>query len=239
MYKHTAEYNLKRLEGNSYPGRGIVIGKTPDGASMVQIYWIMGRSENSRNRVFINEGGFVRTKAFDESKVTDPSLIIYYPVKHHNPFHIVSNGDQTDTVYEYVKACKTFEEALNTRTFEPDAPNFTPRISGIVETNGRFAYELSILKSQDGNADYCIRSYYKYEKPICGFGHCIHTYNGDGNPLPSFCGEPYLLPVKDNIDETLKIYWSILDLKNRVSLLVKYIDPKSNKITMRIINKHG
>ena len=215
----------------SYPGRGIVIGMTPDGKHMVQVYWIMGRSENSRNRIFAMDNGFVKTEAFDISKLSDPSLVIYYAAKNYDNVHIVTNGDQTDTIYEM----KSFEGALNTRTFEPDSPNFTPRISGIYN-DGK--YKLSILKSIGNNSDYCVRQYFNYDKPIAGIGHCIHTYDCDGNPLPSFSGEPYQVPLYDCIEETADYYWSRLNEENKISLFVKFIDIENNKYNIKIINKN-
>ena len=238
MFKDIAEKNAANLRKNVYPGRGIVIGATPDGTKLAQIYWIMGRSENSRNRVFKEEDGFVRTKAFDESKIIDPSLIIYYPVKYFAGVHIVSNGDQTDTALDFIKMGKGFTKALLTREFEPDAPNFTPRITGIVELNSMNGYTLAILKSQDGDSDYCIRNFYHYEKLIPGYGHCIHTYQGDGNPLPSFCGDPYIMPIPDDAKKACDLYWSLLNEENRVSLLAKYIDLKTGNFEIEIINKH-
>ena len=216
---------------SSYPGRGIIIGMTPDGKNMVQVYWIMGRSENSRNRIFAMEDGFVKTEAFDISKLSDPSLVIYYAARNYDNIHIVTNGDQTDTIYEM----KSFEDALATRTFEPDPPNFTPRISGICN-NGK--YKLSILKSIDNNSDYCVRQYFNYDKPIAGIGHCIHTYDCDGNPLPSFSGEPYKVPVFNCIDETADYYWNNLNEENKISLFVKFIDIENNKFNIKIINKN-
>lgn len=231
--------NYAMLQANSYPGRGIIIGMSPNAKHYVQIYWIMGRSENSRNRVFENENGFVRTKAYDESKVIDPSLIIYYPVRHFKACHIVSNGDQTDTIYNAIQKGETFESALNTRTFEPDSPNFTPRISGIVNLGeAQNAYTLSILKSFNNNSEYTIRNYYNYEKAVPGTGHCIHTYMGDGNPLPSFTGEPYELELFDNIDETVEYYWNALNQENRISILGKYINVEDGSFEIKIINKY-
>ncbi|HOL84173.1 MAG TPA: IMP cyclohydrolase [Thermoclostridium caenicola] len=239
MYKQIAETNAANLKSNAYPGRGIVLGATEDGRKLAQIYWIMGRSENSRNRVFQEESGFVRTRAFDESKLTDPSLIIYYPVKHHQDVHVVSNGDQTDTVIDYLKAGKSWQEALMTRTFEPDAPNYTPRITGIMDLKAPWAYALSILKSQDGDEGHCLRHFYFYEKALYGYGHCIHTYQGDGNPLPSFSGEPYIMPVPENPEKACQLYWSLLNEENRISLLAKYIDVETGKFEIRMINRHG
>ena len=235
MLNELANSNLNNLKQNAYPGRGIIIGKTPDDKCLVQVYWIMGRSANSRNRVFVNENGNVKTKLFDESKATDPSLIIYYPVRFHNNIHIVSNGNQTDTVYEFMKSGKSFEDALLTREYEPDEPNFTPRITGITEVGGKCSYKLSILKAQ--NPGYCVRNFFHYEKAIPGFGHCLHTYSQDGNPLPSFSGEPYLLSIPGDMDETADMFWSALNEENRISLLVKYIDAGSGEVSIKIINK--
>jgi hypothetical protein len=239
MLREIAEKNADKLKENPYPGRGIVLGLTPDGGKLVQIYWIMGRSENSRNRIFALENSFVRTRAYDESKVKDPSLIIYYPLKAFGPYHIISNGDQTDTVYDSLKTGGSFEEALMTRTFEPDSPNFTPRITGLTLLGGRNTYSLSILKSQQGNPDTCIRSFFNYEKPIPGLGHCIHTYENDGEPLPSFNGEPYLMPIPDNIDQALIEYWELLNNDNRISLLVKTIEIRTGIVEIKIENRHN
>ncbi len=234
----SAQQNLDLLGKNPYPGRGIVIGVSPDGQSFMQVYWIMGRSENSRNRIFAEDNGFVKTKAFDEKKLTDPSLIIYYPARHTGSAHIITIGDQTDTVFEALKNGGSFEGALSTRTFEPDAPNFTPRISGIVDLNDTTAvYRLSILKSVTGTDGGCSRNTFAFEKGIAGTGHCIHTYAGDGNPLPSFSGEPYAVPLFASIKETAETYWNHLNEENRVSLMVKKIDMKSGKSEITIINK--
>jgi len=234
-----AEQYLNNLRENPYPGRGIVIGLTPDGTRLVQVYWIMGRSENSRNRVFIGENnGFVRTEAKDPAKLTDPSLIIYYPVRHANGAHIVTNGDQTDTIYDALAQGGTFEAALATRTYEPDAPNFTPRISGIVDLNdSQFAYKLSILKSNGNSEDQTLRHTYTYEKALPGYGHCIHTYQGDGNPLPSFQGEPALVPLHDDAAEIAKTYWTALNEENKISLLVKTIRLDNGAAELLIVNK--
>jgi IMP cyclohydrolase len=238
MFNEIAELNAARLKANAYPGRGIVIGATQDGTKLAQIYWIMGRSENSRNRIFLEENGFVRTKAYDDSKVKDPSLIIYYPAKFINQHHIISNGDQTDTVYDFIASGKSFEDALATREFEPDTPNFTPRITGLVELGGRYAYSLSILKSQNGDSGHCVRNFFNYEKAIPGYGHMIHTYSQDGNPLPSFDGEPVIMPIPKDAKEAVDTYWLLLNAENRISLLAKYIDVKTGKWEIRIVNKH-
>ncbi|MEF3302466.1 IMP cyclohydrolase [Paenibacillus sp. GYB003] len=239
LWSQTAEQNSARLQSNPYPGRGIVIGLTPDGTRYAQVYWIMGRSENSRNRVFIEEAnGFVRTEARDPAKLTDPSLIIYYPVRHIGSAHIVTNGDQTDTIYEALQNGGSFEQALTTRTWEPDAPNYTPRISGLVDLSDQAcAYKLSILKTNQNDASQTMRHYFHYEQGITGFGHCVTTYAGDGNPLPSFQGEPLLLPLFDDIAQTASYYWERLNADNRISLLVKTIDKASGETDMHVINK--
>lgn len=225
----------EELKGNTYPGRGIVIGKSEDNNAMVIAYFIMGRSENSRNRVFIPDGDGLKTKAFCEEKLVDPSLIIYSPVRVIDGKTIVTNGDQTDTVYDFIKSGKTFEESLRTRQFEPDAPNFTPRISGIVE--GDF-YKLSILKSADGDPDGDHRYFYEYSNEKAGIGHFIHTYKCDGNPIPSFEGEPKKVEIKGDIDTFTNNVWESLNEDNKVSLFVRYIDLKSGKWDTRIINKN-
>lgn len=236
-FKEESNKNEGNLKKNIYPGRGMVIGQTPDSKNYVQVYWIMGRSSNSRNRIFESDGDFIRTRAFDESKLCDPSLIIYYPVKSLKGYHIVTNGDQTDTIYDFINNGDSFEAALNTRKFEPDKPNYTPRISGIINTN-KSSFALSILKSADGNEEFCIRNYYNYDKFISGFGYCIHTYVEDGNPIPSFKGEPYIVSLENDIDKNAEKYWNILNEDNRISLLVKYINCDTKKTSVRIINKN-
>lgn len=228
------------LKTNSYPGRGIIIGKSSDGKSAVTAYFIMGRSENSRNRVFVNDGEGIKTQAFDPAKLTDPSLIIYSPVRVLGNKTIVTNGDQTDTIYDLMSNQLTFEQSLRTREFEPDAPNYTPRISGIIEleTEKGFNYSMSILKSADGNPDSCHRYTFSYENPLNGEGHFIHTYMGDGNPLPSFEGEPTLISVPDNIHEFTDLLWNSLNGDNKVSLFVRYINLETGKYETKIINKN-
>ena len=226
----------KLLESNTYPGRGIAIGYSEDQSSMIVVYFIMGRSENSRNRIFVTDGDGIRTEAFDPAKLTDPSLIIYHPVRALKDTTIVTNGDQTDTVYDYLNNGKTFEEALRTRTFEPDAPNFTPRISGMVQS-GR--YRLSILKSDNGNSDFAQRFFFEYDRPLSGEGHFVHTYEGDGNPLPSFAGEPTLINIEGNIDEFSSTLWNSLNNDNKVSLFVRYINLDTGKTETKIINKNN
>jgi len=230
--------NMDALRANAYPGRGIVIGQTPDGSKMVQIYWIMGRSENSRNRVFVQEGDVVRTTPFDASKVEDPSLIIYNCARVLDRIHIVTNGDQTDTLYEALRNGETFEDALNTREFEPDAPNYTPRISGVVDPDDIHAYKLGILKTIGNDPERPVRHMYSFESAVPGVGHFIATYSGDGTPLPSFEGEPQMLPLLDDIDATLDLYWSALNDDNKVSLMVKFIDPAAGAADVRIANKN-
>jgi IMP cyclohydrolase len=230
--------NERKLKENKYPGRGIVIGMTPDEKNLVQIYWIMGRSENSRNRIFVMEGDAVKTRAYIESKMTDPSLIIYYPVRHVGNAHIVTNGDQTDTIAEYIRAGKTFEEALLTRSYEPDVPNYTPRISAVTYYDGlSSSYAMSILKTIGNDPHAVKKEFYEYTEFVPGEGRCIHTYAGDGSPLPSFDGEPYVVTIKNDINETAKRYWDMLNEENRVSLLVKHIDISTENATIRIINK--
>lgn len=227
------------LKNNSYPGRGIIIGKSPNGKNAVTAYFIMGRSENSRNRIFAEDGEGIRTQAFDESKLEDPHLIIYAPVRVLDNKTIVTNGDQTDTIYDLMSEGKTFEQALATREFEDDAPNYTPRISGIIETdNGDFNYMMSILKSNNGDPSSCIRNTFGIYNPKCGEGHFIHTYKGDGSPLPSFSGEPDLVETLDDIDEFCKLIWNNLNNDNKVSLFVRYIDLESGKTETRIVNKN-
>jgi IMP cyclohydrolase len=227
------------LENNSYPGRGIIIGKSEDGEHAVIAYFIMGRSENSRNRIFEDFENGIRTKAFDESKLVDPSLIIYAPVRVIGNQTIVTNGDQTDTVFEFIKEGKTFEEALRTRTFEPDPPNFTPRISGIVENaDGTFSYKLSILKSNNGNEASSQRFFYEYAEPVNGEGHFIHTYRCDGNPIPSFYGEPKAVTLTGTIDSLTETLWNSLNEENKVSLFTRYINLKTGAVETRIVNKN-
>jgi IMP cyclohydrolase len=229
----------QELENISYPGRGIIIGKSEDGKSAVTAYFIMGRSENSRNRVFVEDGKGIRTQAFDPSKLTDPHLIIYSPVRVLGNKTIVTNGDQTDTIYELMDMGLTFEQSLRTREFEDDAPNYTPRISGIIETNdNNFRYMLSILKSADGNPDACNRYTFSYDKPINGEGHFIHTYMGDGNPLPSFEGEPKRVNIADDIDDYTNKLWNSLNEDNKVSLFVRYINLETGGTDSRIVNKN-
>ena len=236
MEKMSLELELK---GNAYPGRGIVIGKSADGTKAVTAYFIMGRSENSRNRVFVEDGDGIRTQAFDPAKLTDPSLIIYAPVRVLGNKTIVTNGDQTDTIYEGMDKQLTFEQCLRTREFEPDAPNYTPRISGIMHLEGGgYNYAMSILKSSNGNPDSCHRYTFAYEAPVNGEGHFIHTYMCDGNPLPSFEGEPKLVEIPDDMDAFTEMLWNSLNVENKVSLFVRYIDIATGNYETRIVNKN-
>ncbi|HBD92903.1 MAG: inosine monophosphate cyclohydrolase [Spirochaetes bacterium GWF1_31_7] len=235
--KTIAKSNVTMLSSNQYPGRGIIQGLTPDGKNLVQVYFIMGRSENSRNRIFIEEQGFVRTHPHDAAKMKDPSLIIYYPVRFFNNIHVVSNGDQTDTVYEGLKNGTSFENSLKTREFEPDSPNYTPRITGLIDLDDKqCAYKFSVIRSSFNNPEICERFSFVYEKPIAGFGHCVHTYDGDGDPLPSFSKIPYIIPLDNDISVTMNTVWGCLNKDNRVSLLVKFIETASKKVDIKIIN---
>ena len=213
-----------------------MLGKSADGQKAVIAYFIMGRSENSRNRIFVEEDGGLRTEAFDPAKLKDPSLVIYWPVRKFGTATIVTNGDQTDTVYEFLAAEKTFEEALRMRTFEPDPPILTPRISGLVHKDG--SYRLSILKSANGNADSTQRFFYEYPQPVAGEGHFIHTYLGDGDPVPSFEGEPENVSIVGDIDSFTRLVWENLNEANKVSLFVRFIDLVSGSEETRVVNKN-
>ena len=229
----------QELRSNAYPGRGIVIGKTPDGKRAAAAYFIMGRSENSRNRVFVEDGDGIRTQAFDPAKLTDPSLIIYAPVRVLGNKTIVTNGDQTDTIYQGMDRQLTFEQSLRSREFEPDGPNYTPRISGIMHIeNGTYNYAMSILKSSSGNPESCCRFTFAYENPLPGEGRFIHTYMHDGNPLPSFEGEPKRVEILDDIDDFTELLWESLNEDNKVSLFVRYIDIATGTFVTRIVNKN-
>ena len=223
------------LSGNAYPGRGIILGKTADGKTAIA-YFIMGRSENSRNRVFTETEDGIKTEAYDPSKMEDPSLIIYHPVRVFRGCTIVTNGDQTDTIRDGLALGGTFASSLHTREFEPDAPNYTPRISGIVFPCG--GYQLSILKSADGDPSSCERFFYTYDVPRTGVGHCIHTYVGDGSPLPSFTGEPKAVKIDGSLDAFTQTVWDSLDRDNRISLYTCFIDHTAGTRECRIINKH-
>ncbi|MGN0204092.1 MAG: IMP cyclohydrolase [Coprococcus sp.] len=230
----------QELSSTSYPGRGIIIGRSADGKKAVTAYFIMGRSSNSRNRVFVEDGEGIRTEAFDPSKLEDPSLIIYAPVRVLGNKTIVTNGDQTDTIYDGMDKQLTFEQSLRSREFEPDAPNYTPRISGILHVEGgSFNYAMSILKSNNGNPDSCNRYTFAYNHVPAGEGHFIHTYMGDGNPLPSFEGEPTWVSVDaDDIDSWTNMIWDNLNEDNKVSLFVRFIDIETGKYESRIVNKN-
>ena len=227
------------LKSNSYPGRGIIIGKSADGKKAVTAYFIMGRSSNSRNRVFVEDGQGIRTQAFDESKLEDPSLIIYAPVRVLGNKTIVTNGDQTDTIYDGMDKQLTFEQSLRSREFEPDGPNYTPRISGVMHVeNGSYNYAMSILKSNNGDPSACNRYTFAYSNPVNGEGHFIHTYMQDGNPLPSFEGEPKLVGISGDIDEFTNVIWDALNEENKVSLFVRFIDIETGNYETRIVNKN-
>lgn len=229
----------QELAANQYPGRGIVIGKSIDGKYAVTAYFIMGRSANSRNRIFVTDGEGIRTQAYDPAKLEDPSLVIYAPVRVLGNKTIVTNGDQTDTIYELMDKQQTFEQSLRSRTYEPDGPNYTPRISGIMHIeDGKYNYAMSILKSNNGNPAACNRYTFAYENPVAGEGHFIHTYMGDGNPLPSFEGEPEWVGIDGDIDAFTNMIWDNLNEENKVSLFVRYIDINSGKYETRIVNKN-
>lgn len=229
----------EELNSNAYPGRGIVLGRSADGSKAVAAYFIMGRSENSRNRVFVEDGEGIRTQAFDPAKLTDPSLIIYAPVRVLGNKTIVTNGDQTDTIYDGMDHQMTFEQSLRSREFEPDGPNYTPRISGIMHIdNGGYNYAMSILKSNNGDPSSCLRFTYAYEKPAAGEGRFIHTYMHDGNPLPSFEGEPKLVDIQGDIDSFTELVWDSLNEDNKVSLFVRFIDIATGAYETRIVNKN-
>ena len=227
------------LKENAYPGRGIIIGKSADGKSAVTAYFIMGRSVNSRNRVFVEDGDGIRTQAFDPSKLEDPHLIIYAPVRVLGNKTIVTNGDQTDTIYEKMNQQMTFEQSLRSREFEDDAPNYTPRISGIIKTDdGGFNYAMSILKSDNGDPSSCLRHTFTYNNPKAGEGRFIHTYMGDGNPLPSFEGEPELIEIPNDMEQFAADLWDALNEDNKVSLFVRFIDLEGGAVQSTIINKN-
>ncbi len=229
----------EELSSTTYPGRGIVIGESADGKYAVTAYFIMGRSVNSRNRVFVEEGEGIRTQAFDPSKLSDPSLIIYAPVRVLGDCTIVTNGDQTDTIYDNMKKGMTFEESLREREFEPDAPNYTPRISGLMEIkNGSYNYSMSILKSNNGDPSCCNRYTFTYDNPKAGEGRFIHTYQCDGNPLPSYEGEPTGVTIEGDIDSFTKTVWENINEENKVSLFVRFIEIATGKYETRIVNKN-
>lgn len=228
----------ERIRGNSYVGRGIVIGKSQDGEKACFAYFIMGRSANSRNRIFARREDGVYTEPFDASKVEDPSLIIYAAVRQYENKLIVTNGNQTDTIYDFIRNGDSFEAALRTREFEPDAPNFTPRISGMITfENQDFTYEMSILKSADAKGSACSRYHFTYPA-LPGVGHFLHTYICDGDPIPTFCGEPERVAIPHSIDAMTESLWNSLDADNKISLYVHYTDLKSGKTEERLINKN-
>lgn len=233
-------YQTKTMEeavlGNPYVGRGIVTGKSANGKNAVFAYFIMGRSDNSRNRIFVENGEDVTIYPYDESKVEDPSLIIYSPIRKCGDALIVTNGDQTDTVYDLVSKGGSFEDALRTRKFEPDCPNWTPRISAIMYFGSEFKYKMSILKSGDAEGTVCNRQFFEYE-PVNGLGHFIHTYVTDGNPIPTFVGEPERVSIPDDIDDFTNTIWSSLNENNKISIYVRYVSLEDGKTNSRMINK--
>ena len=242
MKKLTPVYGVltpeELLKDNTYPGRGIVIGKTPDGKKAMTAYFIMGRSENSRNRIFTEKNGEVFTEPFDESKVQDPSLIIYAALRAYGDHLVVTNGNQTDTIVEGLKKGQTFSQALESREFEPDAPNWTPRISGMLSfADGGFTYQMSILKSADAQGSACNRYTFAYA-PLNGLGHFIHTYVCDGDPIPTFQGEPERMAISDDIDDMTARLWSALNADNKISLYVRYIDLATGETESRLVNKN-
>ncbi len=236
MNVYTTSTIAKAVEGNSYVGRGIITGKSADGKNAVFAYFIMGRSENSRNRIFVENGEDVTIYPYDESKVEDPSLIIYSPIRKCGNSLIVTNGDQTDTVYDFVAKGGSFEDALRTRAFEPDCPNWTPRISAIMNFDNGYSYKMSILKSGDAEGTVCNRQFFEYE-PIAGLGHFIHTYVCDGNPIPTFVGEPERIDIPNDIDAFTNEIWTSLNESNKISLYVRYISLENGKAESRMINK--
>lgn len=229
----------KEIGSTTYPGRGIVVGVTPDKKKAAAAYFIMGRSVNSRNRVFVEDGEGIKTEAFDPSLLEDPSLIIYAPVRVLGKDTIVTNGDQTDTIYERMSQGMTFEQSLRVREFEPDGPNYTPRISAILHTEGKFSFEMSILKSNNGDPDCCNRYTFSYDNPKAGEGRFIHTYMQDGNPLPTFEGEPTVVAIPTNdLSEFTDIVWNSLNEDNKISLFTRFIDFETGEVETKIINKH-
>ena len=227
------------LKENGYVGRGVLMGRSPSGKKAAMAYFIMGRSENSQNRVFIEKGEELIIHPFDESKVEDPSLIIYAPVRISGANTIVTNGDQTDTIYDFLAAGKSFEAALRTRCFEPDAPNFTSRISGMMTlSDSGCAYKLSILKSADAAGSACLRQTFEYAEPLPGVGHFIHTYQTDGNPLPAFAGEPEQVALPETAEELVDLLWNNLDARYKISLFVRYIDIETGAAETRVVNRH-
>lgn len=227
------------LKENGYVGRGVLMGRSPSGKKAAMAYFIMGRSENSQNRVFIEKGEELIIHPFDESKVEDPSLIIYAPVRVSGANTIVTNGDQTDTIYDFLAAGKSFEAALRTRCFEPDAPNFTSRISGMMTlSESGCAYKLSILKSADAAGSACLRQTFEYAEPLPGVGHFIHTYQTDGNPLPAFAGEPEQVALPETAEELADLLWNNLDARYKISLFVRYIDIETGAAETRVVNRH-
>lgn len=239
LFEKDVKSNLESFKNIYYPGRGIIIGMSPDSNFMVQIYWTAGRSENSQNRVIINENGFIKTKAYIDKELINPSLIIYYAAKDLGPYHIISNGEQTDTIYDSLLANESFESAINQWEFEHDPPLYTPRISGLVDVNNKKnSYKLSINKSINNDPNYCIRNFYTYETAVPGIGHCIHTYESIGDSISSFNGEPFMLKTFNDIDKTIDYYWKILNDDIKVAMYVKFINIQTGKFEFRLKNRH-
>lgn len=229
---------IQAVGATTYPGRGIIAGRTDDGAKAFFAYFIMGRSVNSRNRVFVRDGEGIRTQAFDPSAMKDPSLIIYAPVRRIGKYTIVTNGDQTDTIYDFIAAGRTFADALRTREFEPDGPNFTPRVSMMANTKEGFSFKMSILKAADASGKHCLRCFYEYEDMPAGEGRFLHTYRCDGNPIPSFEGEPEIVGLKGGLDEMTDGIWNSLNADNRVSLWTETVDLATGERQSRIVNRN-
>ena len=239
-YRQRAQHNLGELAANAYPGRGIVMGLSEDGRSLVQLYWIMGRSENSRNRIFVVDGTVLRTEPLHRDKVADPALIIYAAMREQGGLHIVTNGDQTDTVAETVAAGGSYIDALRTRQHEPDAPNWTPRIAGGLEARRALQRAwLAIVKADPTAPNRSLRAYYEYTDFPAGYGVCITTYRGDGNPLPSFSGEPYLVPLDGRVQGLRESYWARLNADNRIALAQKTIDLGSGTVSIAVLNRYS
>lgn len=239
IFQNDVKSNLESFTSNYYPGRGIIIGMSPNSKFMVQIYWTAGRTENSQNRVIIKEDTFIRTKVYTSKEIINPSLIIYYAAKDLGPYHIVSNGEQTDTIYDCLVANDSFESAINLWEFEHDPPIYTPRISALVDVNSHMhSYKLAINKSINKDPRYCVRNFYNYETAIPGIGHCIHTYDSICNTITTFNREPFMLEVFDDIDKTISYYWTILNSDTKVAMFVKYIEIATNRCEFRLENRH-
>ena len=240
VLRAVAAANLRRLGENAYPGRGLVLGLSADGSRLVQVYWLTGRSPASRNRVLLQEGESVKAESLDPSQVPNPDLVIYHPVRRVGSWHVVSNGDQTDTLAAALARGERWQDALATREYEPDAPHWTPRISGLHDAaDPRHGYALSILKAEEGDGPSCVRQHFLYERGCPGIGHCLTTYAGDGHPLPSFAGEPWPVPLPGSAREMAQQYWELLPPERRVALLVKTVEFGTGATQLEIVNRHG